>query len=632
MLSPASAFRDVKKVGAGWSARCPAHDDRRSSLSIGIGDAGRILLKCHAGCDLDDILAAAHLEHGDLFAETSTPTKATIVATYAYRDEGGAHLFDVCRFAPKDFRQRRADGTWRMNGVRRVLYHLDKLQGQSVAYVVEGEKDADRLWLIGLPGTTSPAGAGKWRDEYARQLKAATVDSVVVLPDNDDPGRAHAEAVAASCHSAGLKVKIVQLPNLPPKGDVSDWLDAGHTRDELVALVKATSLYTPPASPSTSAGSPALRLTRLSDVATESIDWLWPRRLARGKYTLLAGDPGQGKSRVTFDTAARITTGGPWPDGGQAPLGNVLFLLAEDGLADTVRPAVDAMGGDASRVFILEGIVDGDSTRLINLSRDLASVEAAVAEVKPELVVIDPITAYLGKTDSYKDAEVRGLLAPLLATIARQRTAFCAVAHLAKDQQRAALHRPGGSIAFVAAARLVFALAPDPTDASRRILAPLKSNICQPAPSLAFRLPEGYPVWEADAVSLDAEELLRPARPDDREDASTARLVVRELLEDTVIWPLDAKQALAAGDAHGINERSLQRAARELGIKVKRVGFGRGGKWIWCRPSIPDRAPSLLSVPVSPMSPMPNPPTIGDNNNIEDKNTCTSEVNHDERV
>ena len=315
------------------------------------------------------------------------------------------------------------------------------------------------------------------------------------------------------------------------------------------------------------------RLTRLSDVTVESIDWLWHSRFARGKYTLLAGDPGQGKSRITFDTAARITTGSPWPDGGAAPLGNVLFLVAEDGLADTVRPAIEAMGGDVSRVYVLEGVIDGDTTRVINLARDLATVDAAIREVQPELVVIDPITAYLGKTDSYKDAEVRGLL----ATVARHRAALCCVAHLAKDQQRAALHRPGGSVAFVAAARVVFALAADPQDADRRVLVPLKSNICRPAPALAFRMPEGRPVWETGPVLLDADTLLRSARPEDRADASDAERVVRNLLEDALVWPLDAKQAIAAGHAHGVHERSLQRAARGLGIKVQKSVSGTRG-------------------------------------------------------
>ena len=257
-------FPNAKRDGAGWAARCPAHDDRRASLSLGEGDDGRALLHCHAGCSLDAILSAANLEKRDLFPEQTT-TKASIVATYPYLDEGGAHGYDVVRFAPKDFRQRRADGTWTMKGVRRTLYHLDKLQGKTTVYVVEGEKDADRLWALKLPATTNAGGAGKWKPEYTAQLTAAGIEQIVILPDHDDPGRAHAAQVAISCQVAGLHVKVVTLPDLPVKGDVSDWLDAGHTKDELTALVKG--------SPVSVSGSPLGVGVLTRNETAESLPW-----------------------------------------------------------------------------------------------------------------------------------------------------------------------------------------------------------------------------------------------------------------------------------------------------------------------------------------------------------------------
>ena len=172
------AFRGVTKAGDGWTAKCPAHDDRRSSLSIGRGEGGRLLLHCHAGCALDDILAAAHLEPSDLFPDTTTTNRSRIVATYDYHDEGRLLLYQVCRMEPKDFRQRRPDGKnwiWKIGNVRRVLYRLPQLQGRTTAYVVEGEKDADLLWSLGLPATMNAGGAGKWKPAYAQQLKAASV-------------------------------------------------------------------------------------------------------------------------------------------------------------------------------------------------------------------------------------------------------------------------------------------------------------------------------------------------------------------------------------------------------------------------------------------------------------------------
>jgi putative DNA primase/helicase len=323
-----------------------------------------------------------------------------------------------------------------------------------------------------------------------------------------------------------------------------------------------------------------VEIIRLSDVPPEAIDWLWAGRLARRKQTLLAGDPGTGKSLLTIDIAARITTGAVWPDGGRAALGNVLFLCAEDGVADGVRPRIDAAHGDPARVFVVKGVPDALNTRTLDLARDLASLERAIELTQPALVVIDPISAYLGRTDSYKDAEVRGLLAPLLAVVERHGCALLTVAHLAKDQQRAALHRPGGSVAFVAAARLVFALATDPNDSDRRIVASLKANICRPASALAFRLPDARVEWDAGPVDMTADALLRPAPThEDREERVTAETFLREILSDGETKANDVQRA---AESNGVSRRQLWAAKARLKVKAKRIGApGGGGYWMW---------------------------------------------------
>jgi hypothetical protein len=245
------SFHGVRKAGSGWTARCPAHDDHRNSLSIGTGDDGRVLLKCHVGCSFDDIVAAAHLDYADLFPENTMSSKngSRIVAEYDYRDVDGKLLYQSVRKEPKEFFARRPDGSGRwvpnLDDTPRVLYALPRLQRQKTILVPEGEKDADRMLALGLPATTNIGGAGKWRPEYTKQLLSAGVENVAVVPDNDEPGRKHAADIATSCHSAGLNVKVVTLPDLPPKGDVSNWLDAGHTKDELLALMQATPLYVP---------------------------------------------------------------------------------------------------------------------------------------------------------------------------------------------------------------------------------------------------------------------------------------------------------------------------------------------------------------------------------------------------
>jgi hypothetical protein len=228
----------VRTAGDGWVARCPAHEDRRQSLSIATGEDGRVLLKCHAGCGLEAITSALAIKVADLFVEQPSSARREL-ATYAYRDESGQLLYEVVRFEPKDFRQRRPDGVggwvWSLRDTRRVPYRLPELRGHRRVVVVEGEKDADRLWTLGVAATTNVGGAGKWRADYAAQLRAMGVEELVVIPDADEPGRLHAAKVAATW--APAPTRIVTLPDVPPKGDVCDYLTR-HSSEDLLALLE----------------------------------------------------------------------------------------------------------------------------------------------------------------------------------------------------------------------------------------------------------------------------------------------------------------------------------------------------------------------------------------------------------
>jgi hypothetical protein len=239
-------FSGVSRAGAGHVARCPAHEDAKASLSISRGDNGGWLLYCHAGCKTETVVKAAGLAMSDLQPER-LGTARKIVANYDYRDVAGALVFQVVRYEPKDFQQRRPDGAggwiWKTKGIAPLVYRRAEIQGRDTVYVAEGEKDVDRLWSIGLPATCNPlgAGVGKWKAGHTQHLIAAGVRRVVVLPDNDAPGRAHADAVARSCTAAGLTVKTVAIP--APAKDITDWLDAGGTKTVLGDLVKSAATY-----------------------------------------------------------------------------------------------------------------------------------------------------------------------------------------------------------------------------------------------------------------------------------------------------------------------------------------------------------------------------------------------------
>jgi len=226
-------------------------------------------------------------------------------------------------------------------------------------------------------------------------------------------------------------------------------------------------------------------IVHLSDVEPEAIAWRWPGRIADGKLCLVVGDPGVGKSWITLDIAARVTTGGAWPDGdnSQEP-GDVLLMTVEDGLADTIRPRLDNMGADVQRVHHLAVLRAGAHERGVQLG-DVGAIEEAIRQTRARVVIIDPLSAYVGDADSHRDSEVRGLLAPLALLADRQRVALIGVMHLSKGQNRPAVYRPGGSIAFAAAARLVLAAALDPERDDQRLLVSVKQNICAPAPALA---------------------------------------------------------------------------------------------------------------------------------------------------
>lgn len=214
---------NVKKQGAGWTARCPSHNDQRNSLSIGKGNDGdSALLYCHAGCTYLDIVTDL-----GLYKETTKPVKKEVGKTYDYIDLDGELRYQVVRMVPKGFAQRRPDGNdgwiWNLKGVQRILYNLPELVSteKNYVFVVEGEKDADNLIELGFVATTNSGGAGKWLKDYNKYFKSK---DVIIIPDNDDAGRAHGQEVAKNVYNVASSVKIINLEGLDEKEDLSDWI------------------------------------------------------------------------------------------------------------------------------------------------------------------------------------------------------------------------------------------------------------------------------------------------------------------------------------------------------------------------------------------------------------------------
>jgi putative DNA primase/helicase len=263
------------------------------------------------------------------------------------------------------------------------------------------------------------------------------------------------------------------------------------------------------------------RVVRLSDVRTRRLEWLWPERIPLGKLTLLAGDPGLGKSFLSLDIASRVSTGSAWPDNCQTSSipGSAVLLSAEDDLEDTVCPRLQAAGADLTKIVSLSAIrcAHNGLARPLSLARDLAAVRDAIASLPDcRLVVIDPISGYMGDADGNNNIDVRALLFPLAELAAERRLAVVAITHLNKKAVGKAIYRAMGSLAFVAAARAAWGVICDPDDESRRLFMPLKHNLAPKVKGLSFAIQtaEGRDtpriVWDASPIDRSIDELLQP--------------------------------------------------------------------------------------------------------------------------
>ena len=264
--------------------------DKNPSFSFNAEKGTGHCFACHEkgkGLSVKEMAAAWGCEVPPMIQQQE-PVKpgARIVRAYNYTDEAGNILYQSCRMEPKKFFQRRTDGKggWinNLDGVKSIPYRLPELiralEQNKIVFVVEGEKDADRLRSLDVTATTNSGGAGKWTDEHSKYFPAGS--RVIILPDNDTPGRNHAQAVARSLHGRGCSVKIIELPGLPEKGDVSDWLDAGHTKNDLIELYRAAKEWTPE-------GAPGMNQDNGEPKTEEAV--AWPEPMEGAAFYGLAG-------------------------------------------------------------------------------------------------------------------------------------------------------------------------------------------------------------------------------------------------------------------------------------------------------------------------------------------------------
>jgi AAA domain len=343
------------------------------------------------------------------------------------------------------------------------------------------------------------------------------------------------------------------------------------------------------------------QIVNLCDVEPEHVEWLWDDHLPLGKLVVLDGDPGVGKSTVSLDLAARVSTGSPMPDGSAGAKGAVLILSAEDGLADTIRPRIDAAGGDPARVHALTVITyPGEDGKVLSrtpaIPRDIPAIEAIITVHRVILVIIDVLVAYLGgDVNSHHDQDVRRALSPVAAMADRTGCCVLVLRHLNKTAGASAVYRGGGSIGIIGAARAGFMCGTDPDNETRRVLAPVRCNLSAEPPAIAYQLiPDelhgcARVRWLGETTLKPWQLLSDPGDSESRSERDEAAEWLRGYLIDNG-GEAKAGDAIKAARGDGIAQRTLQTARKRAGVTTAKVGVR--GPWLW-RLDVPDSAPKM---------------------------------------
>jgi replicative DNA helicase len=420
------------------------------------------------------------------------------------------------------------------------------------------------------------------RDRLSQNKQLDKIGGVEYLQKilNSVPSSANAEYYAKTVIDAAKRRLAVEVHDT-----IGHIIDSGCSANELLSQIhkEATGLegrFEPTESSAV--------IINLADVEEKEIQWLWFNRIPQGMFTLLAGDPGLGKSYHSLDIAARITTGASWPDKNdlpenKAPCGSVIILTAEDPLAQIVKPRLRQLGADLTKVFAIESVRVKDPDRgqyetAIDLANDLPAIKKAIKQ-DTKLIIIDPISAYYGKdTDSHRDADLRRILRPVCKLAEETGVAILAISHLNKSAAGKAIYRALGSIALIAAARTAWLLTndPDEQDSDRRLLTPCKHNLLIKPTGLAFEINDGRVIYETEPISTTSDEAL---------GGSTVAPIELDKAVDWLRGVLTPGNAMASTELsakakeRGISRSTLNRAKKPAGVISYQLKTNTGSQW-----------------------------------------------------
>jgi hypothetical protein len=501
-------------------------------------------------------------------------------AHYDYRDSDGEVRYRIWRYrlpnGKKTFTQHPPDGHggWRfgsgcMDGVEPLPYRFPELLASADSgdpvFVVEGEKDADRLAAEGLVATTNHQGAQSTDRTWPHFLESFRDRDVFVVPDNDPGGRIHARKVAGYLHGVARSVKVVELPGVGPKGDASDWLDQGYTVEELGRLCASTPTFDPldVRTPDAPAEDDLSRDATVADLRKQmaATAWAWPLWIPNAALTLLAAEAGTGKTRFCFDLHRRMFHGEPWPDGSPMtmPAGaRVLWVVADNQHQEMCDiPAEFGIPDDA--VILNASALDPFGGTSLQTVEDLEDFEARIRRVRPALVIIDTITN-TGDFKTQDSSDAKRQYKPLQEIAGRCQVPILCVTHL----------NAGGKVLgrrAVEKVRVVMQMEhPDPDQPHRRKLWVSKSKAIKPDP-LGVTMGGSGNDYDADPPVAPDPDAAARGGPGRRGPAPAKLAEAMEWLADRLaVGPLRVSDTRRAWEEAGYDAKTMYRARDEMKV------------------------------------------------------------------
>ncbi|MCZ4539851.1 AAA family ATPase [Dietzia maris] len=533
------AFDD--KVDNTASAQAPGHSPADRSVSIRQID-GQVLMFCHAGHDTSTVLAEVGLTTADLFDSPKG-------VTYDYPDGRKVH-----RTPNKKFRQAG-------NTAGTALYRAEKLpEGKDLqVFVVEGEKDVHALESVGVYAVTS-GGANSVRK---RDWSPLAGRHVTIVADDDEPGHKYAAQVAAELENIAASITVVKAKS---GKDAADHIAAGHTVTEFQKI-------------ETKPTGRRLKISFGHEVMMRKIEWLIPDWIPRSALTLLAGREGLGKSTIAVAWTAAETVKGNY----------VLYVHTEDSREHTVAPRLKAAGADMSKVIFVDVETETSDSGTITLPLDNDALEQVIAEYKVTFMVLDAATSSMSSELSGKDdRQVRQFLEPLAQMAARQKMVVLGLVHFGKRDGADSGKLILGSIAWSQVARSVLSVALD-EDQDQLIITNTKGNLATCVRSEAARIVSqaidtedgstevGKVKWLGE-VKADARDFLAGDAIDGDERTEIEKIILDYLKDNGGSAP--AKEVLKATRDAGLDDNTVKKARRKMGVKTEKAG-GTGVGWVW---------------------------------------------------